>query len=598
MHHRPAIVKMTEPIGQSVMSRGSGNNFKFMKKGAYKRAPVLARDRRGGWRRRKMGKKSAIHRWRRVSCLGVLPVLASCTVGPDFHAPKPWWQPSSYTESGAPGQTPQKATPPVMEATAKSVPVPEPIDPRWWDQFQDPELTSLEERLVGSNLDMRIASTRLSEARAAYGQARAGLFPTLNANGSITRELMSQKGVVALFGNSAPGGSFTSQGPLASGLAGTAAGSALPITQKIPPFTLYQYGFDASWELDLWGRVRRGVEAARANVQAAVDQLRDGLVSLEAEMARDYIQLRGVQRDRQIVRDNLQSALESLRLTKERATTGLTTDLDVANAQAQVDGIAAQLPPLDTQEVQLINAISQLLGQPPRALSGELLQPQPIPPVPPRVPVGVPAELARRRPDIRAAEALLHAATAQVGVAVASFFPDISLTGSFGFQTINGYNILDWNARQYGIGPTVILPIFQGGQLVSTLELREEQQKEAAINYQKTVLQALHEVDNALAAYASDQKRRDQLAQEVEAARRALDLARARYTAGVSTFLDVLTAQQVLLLAQQQLSDSTATVSTDLVALYKALGGGWEIAYPLPEARAGNPAIQQVRQGS
>ncbi len=516
----------------------------------------------------------------------LVSLLGGCTVGPDFAQPKPWWSPASWGQHE------------VKPVVASSKPVVAAVDPAWWNQFHDAEMTALEGRLVESNLDLRIAMIRLGESRAAYGQARAAMFPTLNANGSYTRELISPNGIVSAFGAGAPGGSFTAQSGIASGLVGTQAGTVIPnTTGVIPPFNLYQYGFDATWEIDLWGRVRRGVEAAQASVDAANDQLRDTLVAIEAELARDYIQLRGVQRTRQIIEENLASARESLKLTQERATTGLTTDLDVANAQAQADGIAAQLPQLEQQEAQLINAVSQLLGQPPQALAGDLRPAKPIPPVPPQIPVGLPSDLARRRPDIRAAEAQLHAATAQIGVAVASFFPSISLSGSFGFQSVTTNNIFNWNSQQYGFGPTVVLPIFQGGQLVSTLELRKQQEKEAAVAYQRTVLAALHDVDNALTAYDAEQKRNQRLATETAAARRALELARARYVQGISTFLDVLEAQRVVLAAEQQLADSTTTVSTNLVALYKSLGGGWESAYPLPDTTAKAAPVTPVKGG-
>jgi NodT family efflux transporter outer membrane factor (OMF) lipoprotein len=225
-----------------------------------------------------------------------------------------------------------------------------------------------------------------------------------------------------------------------------------------------------------------------------------------------------------------------------------------------------------------------LLGQQPNALRAELDATRPVPPVPPRVPVGVPSELARRRPDIRQAEAQLHAATADVGVAVANFYPQVTLSASLGIQALQPKNLFTWDARQYGFGPTVTLPIFQGGQLRSTLRLRKEQQQEAAVNYERTVLNAWHEVDNALTAYGTEQQRRDELLQAVAQNRRALGLAQSRYRQGLIDFLTVLDAQRSLLQTEQQLADSTTTVSNNLVALYKALGGGWESAFPATAA--------------
>jgi NodT family efflux transporter outer membrane factor (OMF) lipoprotein len=259
----------------------------------------------------------------------------------------------------------------------------------------------------------------------------------------------------------------------------------------------------------------------------------------------------------------------------------LTTDLDVANAAALVASIGAEIPTAEAQRDDLIDAIALLLGQPPQSLTDELEATKPIPPVPPRVPVGVPSELARRRPDIRQAEANLHAATADVGVAVADFYPRITLTGSVAVQTTQLKQFAQWGeATTWSFGPSLTLPIFEGGRLHRTLELRQAQQQEAAINYQRAVLGALHEVDTALTDYAAQQRRRDALLVAVEQNRRALTLAEERYADGVANFLDVLDAQRNVLAAEQQETDSTTQIATNLVSLYKALGGGWETALP------------------
>jgi NodT family efflux transporter outer membrane factor (OMF) lipoprotein len=326
--------------------------------------------------------------------------------------------------------------------------------------------------------------------------------------------------------------------------------------------------------------VRRSVESATASVVASNEARRAALISSLAEVARDYIQLRGVQTQLRITRQNLRIFQQSLQLTQQRAAGGVTTDLDVANAAAQVRTTAAQIPPLEQQESELINAISLLLGQPPNALQAELAPARPIPPVPPRVPVGLPSELARRRPDVRQAEAQLHAATADIGVAVAAFYPSVTLSGSIGLQALQPWRVFNVNAHEYSVGPGITIPIFQGGQLKATLELRKAQQQEAAINYQKTVLSAWHDVDNALTAYRTEQARRDQLAQAVAQNQRAVSLAQSRYQDGVADFLQVLTAQQNLNSSELALTQATTNVSNNLVALYKALGGGWETRMP------------------
>jgi NodT family efflux transporter outer membrane factor (OMF) lipoprotein len=483
-------------------------------------------------------------------------LLGACTVGPNFDPPE-WLSPVSWFA--------KKAEPIPPEP---SMPVAEPIDPNWWSLFKDPILTGLERRVADENLDVQVATVRIAESRAQLGVAGAAQFPTLNANGSYTRQKASDVGV---FSNS----------PSALGASGASGATTGGIrSTHLNPFDVYQVGFDASWELDLWGKVRRSVESATASVVASNEARRATLLSSLAELARDYIQLRGTQGQLRIARDNLRTAQQSLQLTQQRAAGGVTTDLDVANAAAQVRTTAAQIPPLEQQESELINAISLLLGQPPNALQAELAPPKPVPPVPPRVPVGLPSELARRRPDIRQAEAQLHAATADIGVAVANFYPSVTLSGSIGLQALQPWKMFNIDARNYAAGPGITVPIFQGGQLRATLELRKAQQQEAAINYQKTVLSAWHDVDNALTAYQTEQARRDQLIQAVAQNQRALGLAQSRYQEGVADFLQVLTAQQNLLSTQQQLAIATTNVSNNLVALYKALGGGWETRLP------------------
>ena len=338
-------------------------------------------------------------------------------------------------------------------------------------------------------------------------------------------------------------------------------------------------GFDASWELDLWGKVRRQVEAADAQVDQAADRRRDALVSSLAELARDYIQLRGVQTQIRIATDNLKVERDILALAQERQQRGLQNGLDVENAAAQVESVRAQVPQLQQQEVQYINALSLLLDQPPGALK-TTLGVGTARTGPPRVPLGIPSELARRRPDVRAAEDQLHAATANIGVAIGSFYPSVQLNGTVGFDALDIKNLYKASSLQYMAGPSVSLPIFAGGKLRSMLELSDAQQQEAAITYRKTVLQAWHDVVNALVAHRLENVRRARLRSQAEHARLALDLARARYNDGVSDFLTVLDAERTLLQADQQYATSTTNVALDLVQLFKALGGGWETEFP------------------
>ena len=493
---------------------------------------------------------------KRLFAAALLPALAACTVGPNFEPPE-WLSPTSWFAKKAEPITP-----------APSMTVAEPIDPNWWNLFHDPMLTDLERRVAGENLDVQVATVRIAESRAQLGVAGAAQFPTLNANGSYTHQKASDVGV---FSNS----------PNALGASGASGANTGGIRGgHLNAFDVYQVGFDASWEVDLWGKVRRSVESATASVVVSAEARRATLLSSLAELARDYIQLRGTQSLLAIARDNVRIAQQNLQLTQQRAAGGVTTDLDVANAAAQLRTTAAEIPRLEQQELEFINAISLLLGQPPNALQAELIRAKPVPPVPPRVPVGLPSELARRRPDIRQAEAQLHETTADIGVAVANFYPSVKLSGSLGLQALQPWKMFNIDARDFGVGPGITIPIFEGGQLKATLALRKAQQQEAAIVYQKTVLGAWHEVDNALTAYQTEQARRDQLIQAVAQNQRALGLAQSRYQEGVADFLQVLTAQQNLLSTQQQLALATTNVSANLVALYKALGGGWEMQLP------------------
>ncbi len=483
----------------------------------------------------------------------------------------------------------------------------EPVDPAWWKVFNDPVLTGLEERAARSNLDVRLATVRLQESRSQFRITAAPEFPDVNANGSYTREKISDRGVIGLLGSgSSSGGSGTGNtastpGTGSNGLSGTSGGIPTTVTSSgggpgshLPSFNLFQSGFDSSWELDFWGRVRRQVEAANATLLASAESRRNSLVTVLAELARDYLQLRGQQRDLQITQQTLASERDSLRVTQERQRGGLGTGLDVANAEAQVATTSAQIPQQQQQIAASINAISLLLGEPPNALAAQLSTPEPVPPTPPVVPVGIPSELAERRPDVRQAEAQLHSATADIGAAEADFFPRVTLSGSVGVQALqfkNLGNIGAFGALQYSGGPSITIPVFQGGQLKFTLELRKAQQQEAAVQYQQTVLQAFHDVDNALTAYSTEQQRLDQLSHAVAQSRQAFGLARQQYVQGLSTFLDVLTAQRTELESEEAFADSTTTVSTNLVQLYKALGGGWENDFPRGSPAEKPPAL-------
>ncbi len=484
--------------------------------------------------------------------------VAACNVGPDF---KP-------LESGLPSV-------PFAHVAAKdgvtSVETAQPVDPTWWKTFSDAKLTSLEKRAALANLDLQTATLRIAESRFQRGSVASAEFPSINGSAKYQREQYSQNGIASLLTELAP------------------PGSAPP---SIGALNDYTPGFDASWELDLWGRVRRQVEAADAQVEAAEDQRRDTLVSLLAEVARDYVQLRGAQALINNANENLKVEQDLLDLTRTRQEKGLTTGLDVENAAAQVEAVRAMIPGFEQQESAQINALSFLLDLPPNALRAELSRVKATPPTPARVPISVPAELARRRPDIRRAEAELHAQTADTGVAVAAFYPTVQLNGTLELDSLTLDKLWRGSSIQYMVGPSLTLPIFEGGRLKSMLELAKAQQQEAAIAYRKTVLQAWHDVVNAMVAYRAEQQRRTHLAGQIAHSQEALTLARARYNDGVADFTTVLDTARTVLEAQQQYVQSTANVSVDLVQLYKALGGGWEGTYPARPA--GEPVKQAV----
>ncbi len=504
--------------------------------------------------------------------LATLATLSGCMVGPDYKRPQTW---AARSFTGSHGPTLANA------ARAGSLPVAAPPDPSWWKVFGDPELTALEARVAGANLSVREATFRLVESRAQRQVTAAALYPTLQGTGSYMRDKLPNRVL---------------QRALQSGISSLPlSGSTLDGVRQeagevaIPPVDLWQDAIDASYQVDLWGQVRRQVEAATAQLEQSADARRSSLISAEAEMARDYVQLRGDQTLLAIQQDNLHTAQQTLTLTRQRFTGGLTTDLDVQNALAQLASTQSQIPNLQQQITEQINAISLLLGAPPQALAGELQTAAPVPPVPPRVPVGVPSDLVLRRPDVRQAADQLHAATAQIGVAVAAFYPQVTLTGNLNELALQFRDLFTWQSAGYEFGPSVTLPLFEGGRLRGQLRLNKAQQAEAAVSYEQTVLQAWHDVDNALTSYGGEQERRDQLARSVDASRNALALAEDQYAHGLTTFLNVLDAERTLLSAQQQYATSTTTVSTNLVQLYNALGGGWEQTYPasaMPPAEA------------
>ena len=481
---------------------------------------------------------------RPLSLLTLALWLAGCAVGPDYEAPKPQLpggyhlldaQQASKTESGA-------------------------VSTRWWQTFNDPQLNSLIDRAIEGNLTLQQAVLRIAGARQELAQARGGLFPSLNGSAKVTRQQLGLEGLLKANG-------VTDQ---------LDSDTASQLSSLEQPVTLYQGSFDASWELDLWGKVRRQVELADAQTQAAIEQRNDALVSLEAEVARAYLQLRGAQATIATLEQQIAVAQQSWELTQSQQRNGLAPLTDVENARAQLSSLQAQLPQYQSQARQAMNGLAVLLGKTPGALDNELFAPKAMPALPQMVPVGIPATLARRRPDIRQAEATLHAQTANIGVSVAQLFPSLSLTGQLGVRNTDVSYLDNWSSHFYSVGPSLSIPIFQGGRLVSSVRLARAQQASAALDYRQTVLTALQDVENALVSYRADQARVTALDETTGSLQRAFDLASDSYRQGISTFIDVLDAQRQLAQAQEQATQARMQSALDLVALYKALGGGWE----------------------
>jgi NodT family efflux transporter outer membrane factor (OMF) lipoprotein len=403
----------------------------------------------------------------------------------------------------------------------------------------------------------------------------------LSGNASYQRELLGAKGILE------SQGAYRDLNQLADRLKpydatvpglsqGIVNGGNQALNQLASPTNLYQYGLDASWEIDLFGRVRRSVEQARARAQAQSEALNDALIVLESEIVQAYIQLRGAQALKASQEENVRAAKEGFELTQRRQQHGLTTELDVDQARTQLDETRRQLPSYDKQIQQALNTLSLLIGQAPGAVDAQLLENEPLPRIPGVVDVGVPSTLARRRPDIRQAEASLHAATAGVGVAMAAFYPDISLTGNIGMRALDASYLTNWASHFYSAGPSISVPIFSGGRLSGNLTLARAEQQEAALSYRGTVLNALREVEDALVAYRTDRASRDLLQDTLDSAQTTWSLARNQYEHGLTSFIQVLDAERTVLTDRQALVQADVQIVNDIVTLYRALGGGWE----------------------
>lgn len=471
----------------------------------------------------------------------VLLALTGCTVGPNYtppvtKAPEQWSEPldSGITTAASPASA-------------------------WWTTFNDPTLTSLITRAVAANHDLRLAEARVREVQAQRGVVASQFGPAVDAAGDANRSRRSE--------NTAQGGQFGQ-----------------------PESNDFRGGFDMTWELDFWGRIRRSVESAEADIAAAVGDRDAALVTLLGEVGRNYAELRGFQARKQVTIKNIGVQQSALELTQKRFDAGLTTELDVQQASTQLSQTKATLPPLDNGVRRAIHRLGVLLGQSPGALSQELSPDGPMLVATGEIPVGLPSDLLRRRPDIAAAERRIAAANAQIGVATADLFPKFNLGGSLGLQSDRIGDFGDAASRFWSIGPGFRWPILDWGRIRSNIRVQDSRTEQALIQFERTVLTSFEEVDNALVDLTSERDRTASLRAAVESSRRAVALAEQQYTSGLRDFLNVLTTQQSQFLAEVQLVESEQRVSTSAIALYKALGGGWDVNFTGPVADAADAA--------
>ena len=457
---------------------------------------------------------------------------AGCAVGPDYHPP-PARAPAAWSSAVSHGLTSGAAEP-----------------SSWWTSFHDAELDSLIQRAARSNLDLRVAEARLRQARAIREMTSADFWPSLDAKGSYARAKQSKNQ------------------PLIG---------ALPLPPNFPfEYSVYQAGFDASWEIDIFGAKRRALEAATAEWEGAIEARDDAMVSLLAEVARNYVELRGGQRRLEIARRNLELQKEALELTRARFQSGVATELDVSRAAALLAAVRAAIPPLDAAVRGSIHGLAVLLGREPGELVAELSPAKPLPPVPPEIPIGLPSDLLRRRPDVRRAERQLAVETARIGVAKSDWFPKLSLTGDVGTESVSLGKWFEPGSLFWSVGPSLEWRALDFGRVRAEVRAQTAVQEAALATYEKTVLISLQDAENAVVAYAQEQNRRQALADEVAENQRSLGLASDLYTEGRVNFIDVLDARRSVYESEDQLAVSDQSVALDLIALYKALGGGWE----------------------
>lgn len=474
--------------------------------------------------------------------LALCTLLSGCLVGPNYRPP---------------------ANVVCDEWNAERAPLCPPDQPlpvAWWELFSDPYLTAYIERAAHYNNDILMAEANILQARALRQMTASALFPQVAADLSATRTYFSKNGPV-----------------FAIGTGGTNAATGLPFQLQIPQTqNLFNALIDASWEIDIFGKTRRAVEAADAQIGGAIATRNDVLISVLAEVARNYMELRGAQRRGQLIEENLALLERTRAISSNRLKAGYINRLDLDRVEAELALAQANLPGVRAQVYQNIYAISVLTGALPEHLLCELLPIEPLPCIPQCASVGLRSDLLRRRPDIRVAERELAAATANIGVAVASFFPSFTLSGDIGFQSLKPSNLFQARSLTWAVGGGINVPLFQGGNLIGNLHLAEAKAVGSAFNYQKVVLRALEEAETALVAYTEELRASCDLERAVQRYEALVNLTRKRYAGGLVNLTDLLDVERQWNDSAQNLLTSETAALVNLITLYKSLGGGWE----------------------
>lgn len=468
----------------------------------------------------------------------------ACTVGPDY-------EPPDFTAETVPDR---------WRTTVETEMAADTTDlEMWWVSFNDTLLTEFIRRAEFGNLDLQAAVGRVAESRAIRGVAKGGYWPDIVLGGAYSYQSISENGLQGLqVGQPGDGGEDGGENPLLA-----------------DPFDSWIFGLDLSWEIDLFGRIRRTVEAADAQLQASVEDYRDVLVTLYAEVGSAYVDARAFQTRLDFATQNVSAQQSSLELTRDRFNAGLTSALDVAQAEQNLAQTQSTIPSLEIGLERSLNRLAVLLGEAPGNLHDELMQHAGLPRPDDKIAYGIPADLLRRRPDIRQAERLLASQTARIGIATADLYPTLSLGGTVGLEALDFDNLGDGGSVFWSIVPKISWPIFTGGKIRNRIRAEEARTQQALAAYEQTVLRALEEVQNALVGYAQEKDRRDRLLEAVDASQRAVDLVQTQYLSGLTNFQNFLDSQRSLFRQQDDLAASAGQVVNNLITLNRALGGGW-----------------------